>query len=69
MKGNHHTYYHVKDIAFILHDPLLEKFRDIKAYQKKIKKAEAKKNADLANRLRTREPIYSLDRVIRERFA
>lgn len=68
MKGNHHTYYHVKDIAFLQHEPLLEIFRDIRAYEKKIKKAESKKNPDLANRLRTRAPSYKLDRIIRERF-
>ncbi|KAB1209128.1 hypothetical protein CJ030_MR6G015554 [Morella rubra] len=68
MKGNHHTYYHVKDIAFLQHEPLLEIFRDKRAYEKKIKKAESKKNPDLANRLRTRIPTYKLDRIIRERY-
>lgn len=68
VKGNHHTYYHLKDISFLQHDPLLEKFREIRAYEKKIKKAEAKKNKDLANRLLSRKPGYTLDRLIRERF-
>lgn len=27
MEGNHKTYYHMKDIAFLAHDPLIEKFR------------------------------------------
>ncbi|CAI0440156.1 unnamed protein product [Linum tenue] len=68
VKGNNQTYYHVKDIAFIQHDPLLEKLREQRAYQKKIHKALAKKNEDLATRLRTREPSYTLDRLIRERY-
>ncbi|KAI4383836.1 hypothetical protein MLD38_009632 [Melastoma candidum] len=68
VKGNHHTYYHVKDISFLHHDPLLEKFRDIRAYEKKIKKAEAKLNKDLVVRLLTRKPTYTLDRLIRERY-
>lgn len=68
MKGNHHTYYHVKDVAFIQHDPLLEKFREIRAYQKKINKAKAKKNEELAHLLLSRQPNYKLDRLIRERF-
>ncbi|KAJ4834192.1 hypothetical protein Tsubulata_018884 [Turnera subulata] len=68
VKGNNHTYYHVKDVAFLQHEPLLEKFRDIRAYRKKIQKAVAKKNADLATRLRTREPNYTLDMLIRERY-
>lgn len=68
MKGNHHTYYHVKDISFLEREPLLEIFRDKRAHEKKVKKAEAKKNPDLAKRLRTRAPTYKLDKVIRERF-
>lgn len=66
-EGNHKTYYHVKDIAFLAHEPLLEKFRDIKAYDKKVNKAVAKKNNPLAERLLSRKPDYTLDRLIRER--
>ena len=69
LKGNHHTYYHVKDISFLQHEPLLEKFREIKTYQKKVQKAKAKKNEELARLLLTRQPTYKLDRLIRERFA
>ncbi|GMY34147.1 pescadillo like [Fagus crenata] len=68
VKGNHHTYYHVKDISFLQHEPLLEIFRDKRAHEKKVKKAEAKKNPDLAKRLRILAPSYKLDRVIRERY-
>lgn len=68
VRGNHHTYYHLKDILFVKHDPLLEKFREMRTYEKKIKKAEAKKNKDLYERLRTRKPTYTLDRLILERF-
>ncbi|XXG45186.1 hypothetical protein AAC387_Pa02g0337 [Persea americana] len=68
VEGNHKTYYHMKDIMFLAHDPLLEKFRDIRAYDRKVKKAIAKKNKDLATRLLTRKPSYTLDRLIRERY-
>lgn len=68
VEGNHKTYYHMKDIAFLAHDPLLEKFRDIRAYKRKIKKAWAKKNRDLADRLMNRQPAYKLDRIILERY-
>jgi pescadillo protein len=27
VEGNHKTYYHMKDITFLAHDPLIEKFR------------------------------------------
>ncbi|XP_068656318.1 pescadillo homolog [Aristolochia californica] len=68
VEGNHKTYYHMKDILFLAHDPLLEKFRDIRSYDKKVKKALAKKNKDLAQRLLTRKPSYTLDRLIKERY-
>lgn len=68
VKGNHHTYYHMKDIAFLKHEPLVEKFRDMRTYDRKVKKAESKKNKDLAERLLTRKPTYTLDRLIRERY-
>ncbi|XP_059670109.1 pescadillo homolog [Cornus florida] len=68
VKGNHHTYYHMKDIAFLKHEPLLEKFRDMRAYDRKVKKAFSKKNKDLAERLLTRQPTYTLDMLIRERY-
>ncbi|XP_058216912.1 uncharacterized protein LOC131327798 [Rhododendron vialii] len=32
VKGNHHTCYHTKDILILKHEPLLEKVRDIQAY-------------------------------------
>nr|XP_043629428.1 pescadillo homolog [Erigeron canadensis] len=68
VKGNHHTYYHMKDILFLKHEPLLDKFREMRAYEKKVKKAVSKKNKDLAERLLTRKPSYTLDMLIRERY-
>jgi Pescadillo N-terminus len=37
------------------------------AYEKKIRKAKAKHNADLAKQLAERRPTYTLDRLIKER--
>ncbi|KAI8000977.1 hypothetical protein LOK49_LG09G00440 [Camellia lanceoleosa] len=68
VKGNHHTYHHMKDIMFLKLEPLLEKFRDMRAYEKKVKKALSKKNRDLAERLLTHKPTYTLDMLIRERY-
>ncbi|XP_034209814.1 pescadillo homolog isoform X2 [Prunus dulcis] len=68
VKGNHHTYYHLKDVSFIQHEPLLERLREIRAYERKVKKADAKKNRDRANLLRQRRPTYRLDKIILQRY-
>lgn len=67
-EGNNKTYYHVKDINFLAHEQLLEKSREIKAFQKKIKRARAKKNFSLATRLEANKPFYSLDHLVKERY-
>ncbi|KAI5076576.1 hypothetical protein GOP47_0008641 [Adiantum capillus-veneris] len=67
-EGNQKTYYHVKDINFLAHEPLLEKSRELKVYNKKIKKARAKKNLSLAARLEANKPSYSLDHLVKERY-
>ncbi|PKA61463.1 Pescadillo like [Apostasia shenzhenica] len=68
VEGNEKTYYHQKDINFLFHEPLLAKFRHIRSYKKKIKKARAKKNRELAERLIDRQPTYKLDRLVLERY-
>ncbi|KNA25547.1 hypothetical protein SOVF_005830 [Spinacia oleracea] len=68
IKGNHQTYYHTKDISFLHHDPLVDIHRDIRAQDKKIKKAYSKKNKPRAVRLEEHKPTYNLDRLIIERY-
>ncbi|RXH68399.1 hypothetical protein DVH24_030732 [Malus domestica] len=41
VKGNHHTYYHLKDVSFIQLELLLEWLREIRAYERKVKKVDA----------------------------
>lgn len=67
-EGQNKTYYHFKDINFLAHEPLLEKSREIRAFEKKIKKAQAKKNSSLAARLDRNRPAYSLDHLVKERY-
>ena len=69
MQGQGKTYYHVKDIAYLLHEPLLKKARELHAHERKVKRARAKKNRDLAARLAARKPSYRLDHLVRERCA
>uniref|UniRef100_A0A368UIF6 Pescadillo homolog n=1 Tax=Glycine max TaxID=3847 RepID=A0A368UIF6_SOYBN len=67
-KGTHQTYYHVKDVSFLHHEPLVEIHRAIRVHERKIKKAEAKKNLERANRLREKTPKPKIARIIRQRY-
>eukprot|EP00873_Tetraselmis_striata_P029460 jgi/Tetstr1/449724/TSEL_036791.t1 len=66
--GPNKTYYHIKDVNFLLHEPLLDKFRDAHAYERKIRKAKAKKNRELLLKLIQRRPTFRLDHLVRERY-
>ena len=70
------TFYYTKDIQYLLHEPLLKKFREQKALEKKISKALGRGDAHDARRLeqnanrpeKTGKTKYTLDHVIRERY-
>lgn len=70
------TFYYSKDIQYLLHEPLLNRFRDQKALEKKISKALGRGDVTDAARLesnavrpeKTGKPRYTLDHVIRERY-
>ena len=67
-KGSNTTYYFAKDIQFLVHEPLLEKFREQKAFLKKIRRATGRLEKKQAMRLDARRPEYKLDHLIRERY-
>ncbi|KAK5630547.1 hypothetical protein RRF57_006262 [Xylaria bambusicola] len=70
------TFYYSKDIQFLLHEPLLQKFREQKTLEKKISKALGRGDVSDASRLernaarpeKTGKPRYTLDHVIRDRY-
>eukprot|EP00892_Ulva_mutabilis_P012800 jgi/Ulvmu1/9893/UM057_0050.1 len=66
--GQNKTYYHLKDINFLAHEPLLEKFRAITAHERKVRRARVRANRDLAKALAARAPSYKLDHLVRERY-
>jgi len=67
-KGVNKTYYLIKDIKFLANEKLLSKFREIKAYQKKIVKAQKKKEKFDAKLLIENKPTYNLIHIIKERY-
>ena len=62
------TFYYTKDIQYLLHEPLLNKFRDHKALAKKIAKSLGRGEVGDAARLERQEPKVSLDHIIKERY-
>lgn len=62
------TLYHEKDVRFLLHEPVVWKFRDFKVFIRKIKKATAKGNTGAVDRLKANKPRYSLDHIVKERY-
>ncbi|CAK4032805.1 hypothetical protein DOTSEDRAFT_142887 [Lecanosticta acicola] len=63
------TFYYTKDIQYLLHEPLLNKFRDQKALAKKISKALGRNEVSDASRLeRNLAPRMRLDHIIKERY-
>ncbi|PNS21783.1 hypothetical protein CAC42_381 [Sphaceloma murrayae] len=63
------TFYYTKDIQYLLHEPLLAKFRDHKALGKKIARALGRNEVGNAQRLeRNLKPRMTLDHIIKERY-
>ncbi|CAK7226962.1 mRNA-binding ribosome synthesis protein nop7 [Sporothrix curviconia] len=70
------TFYYVKDIQYLLHEPLVNRFREQKALEKKISRALGRGDVTDAKRFernaarpeKTGRPRYTLDHVIRERY-
>ncbi|KAH8202763.1 hypothetical protein TruAng_003034 [Truncatella angustata] len=70
------TFYYAKDIQYLLHEPLLQKFRDQKVLEKKISRALGRGDVGDASRLernasrpeKNGKPPYTLDHLVRERY-
>ena len=62
------TFYYAKDIQYLMHEPILQKFREHKTFAKKLTKALGKGEIGDAKRLEENRPKYKLDRVIKERY-
>ena len=62
------TLYYVKDIKFLMHEPLIWKFREFKVFMRKIKTAMSKGDKATADRLKENKPTLQLDHLVKERY-
>ncbi|XP_078523378.1 pescadillo homolog [Lissotriton helveticus] len=62
------TFYLIKDIKFLLHEPVVNKFREYKVFVRKLRKACAKGEWTAADRIKENKPSYRLDHIIKERY-
>uniref|UniRef100_A0A8C8HFQ5 Pescadillo homolog n=1 Tax=Oncorhynchus tshawytscha TaxID=74940 RepID=A0A8C8HFQ5_ONCTS len=62
------TFYLLKDIRFLLHEPIVRKFREYKVFVRKLRKAYGKAEWTAVERLRDNKPGYKLDHIIKERY-
>lgn len=62
------TLYHLKDIQFLLHEPIIWKLRDYKVFAKKMGKARALQDYETIKRTVENRPHLTLDHIVKERY-
>ncbi|KAJ9102662.1 hypothetical protein QFC19_004771 [Naganishia cerealis] len=62
------SFYYSKDILYLLHEPLLAKFREHKTFAKKLARALGRGEWALAKGLEERKPLARLDHLVKERY-
>jgi len=68
LAGRNKTYYHTKDINYLAHEKILQKFKDMKLAVKKYKKYMRKDNPEKAQRFKENMPTYTLNHLVKERY-
>jgi len=62
------TFYFSKDIQYLMHEPVLAKFREHKTFAKKLTRALGRGEVSAANKLEESRSTYKLDHIIKERY-
>jgi len=62
------TFYFLKDIQYMMHEPIINKFREYKIFARKLRKAEARDDKTRAAAIREGRPTHTLDHIVLERY-
>ncbi|RZC35882.1 pescadillo -like, partial [Asbolus verrucosus] len=62
------TLYHVKDIQFLLHEPIIWRLRDYKIFNKKVGRARAIRDFESLKKYLNNHPTLKLDHIVKERY-
>lgn len=66
--NNNKTYYHVKDIRYLAEDKLLQYFRAMKIYRRKLHTAVVKRDVTKVKSIKARKPQIDISHVVKERY-
>lgn len=61
-------YYFAKDIKFLMHEPLLQKFRELKVFERRLRRAIGKQEYGTADVIQQNRPAIRLDHLVKERY-
>lgn len=62
------TFYYGKDIQYLMHEPVLAKFREHKTFSKKLLRALVRNEIGDAEKLEELRPKYTLNHLVKERY-
>lgn len=62
------TFYYGKDIQYLMHEPVLAKFREHKTFAKKLLRALTRNEIADAEKLEEHRPKYTLNHLVKERY-
>lgn len=68
LHGKDKTYFHIKDIRFLSHEPLLAKYADDQVFLRKYKKLVGRHNIEAARKFEGQRPTQPLEHIVRERY-
>lgn len=66
--NNTKTYYHAKDIKYLAEDRLLNHFRRLKIYRRKLFTAVVRKDKERVRRIKANKPLLDITHVVKERY-